>query len=874
MQPDSEFAASPDAAAAEAGCARVANTLAVLESLLAKATPGPSRNALASVIEVMRQLQQDSNANLTRYRTLIDAVPDAVTLHDEHGHILDANAAACRVYGYPLEQLRRLGVNDLNPDLPPDHMRRLWSTFELGQTITEQMRNRHADGSLFPIEVHSNAYIDNGERRIIAVARDISERQHAERELRDSETRYAMLLRAMDKGVLVQDGEGYIISANPAACRLLGLDEAELKALRRGDLDTWSFISADGDPLGFDDLPGNRALHSGSAIDSTLLGVYIPHLHAYRWLSTSSVPQFGDDGQRPQRVISTFSDVSTLKRESEMFRTTQRLGEIGCWEIDDLRGGLYWTEHMYRIHDLPPDSPVTEARALNFFVPESRSALARALADARSRAWSFELELQLVSAIGRQRWVSVRGQPLQRHGRIYGVVGTLQNIEERKAVEERLRKQASTDPLTQLPNRDAMLALIDAAVASGGMPALLHIDLDRFKVLNDMLGHVAGDRLLVDAARRLAACAHGHASVARYGNDEFLMLIERCDDVAQAEAMATRVVEAFNTPFEHEGEHFALTVSVGIAGCVDGCNNAQTLLRHADAAMFEAKRRGRSNWQMYREHPDHGDDRRLQIESQLRLALDNDEFHLAYQPQINLEDGSVYGVEALLRWNSRQLGPQLPSAFIPYAESSGDIVRIGGWVVAEACRQMRRWLDQGVPLQRMSVNVSYRQLLSGTLLSTVEQALRENNLSGELLELEMTERVLIENVADTVETFHALKRLGVAVLIDDFGEGYSSLNYLRNLPLDGLKISHTFMHGVPAQATDAVICDAIVRIARSLGLSVVAEGVENEAQRQFLLALGAPLAQGYLFSPPLLASDIPACVARLRTDAAAPVTHD
>lgn len=856
---------------ADAG--RVGQTVRALQALRHDAGADRANALLDEAIGQLCALSRTSEASLARYRNLIDAVPDAVTLFDAEGAIIDANAAATRIYGYPVETLRTMNVHDLNPSLPPRHMQRLWATLDMSQSITEVTLNRRADGHTFPIEVHSRAYVDDGQRRVIAVARDISERRHTEAELRDSQARYVTLLQAMDKGVLVQDERGLLVSANAAACRLIGMEERELLALTRDDLAHWSFVDQEGRPITPRDLPGLRALVTGKVIDSAVYGIYLPHLHAYRWLSVSSVPDVDPASGRTRQVISTFSDVSALKRENEMFRATQQLGQIGCWELDDLRGTLYWTGHMYRIHDLPPDSPVSESRLLNFFTPASRRAVVAALADARNHATSFELQLEIVTAIGRRRWVSLRGQPMQRHGRIYGVIGTLQNIDERKAIEQALRREAATDPVTRLPNRDTLMAAVDAALAEatpGTGPALLYVDSDRFKVLNDMLGHLAGDRLLNQTAQRLVECAGDEARVGRYGNDEFLILIERCHGRAQAEALAARIVEAFASAFQHEGERFILTVSVGVAVWPEDGATSQALLLHADTAMVEAKRRGRNTWQAWRGMRDEpgGEERHLQIESQLRLALDNDEFHLVYQPQLDLARREVCGVEALLRWQSHTLGPQLPAAFIPCAEGSGDIVRIGTWVINEACRHLRLWRDRGVPIHRLSVNVSYRQVLSGNLFDTVEAALRDNGLSGDALELEMTERVLIENAADTQETFRALKRMGVNLVIDDFGEGYSSLNYLRNLPLDGVKISHSFMQGVPGDPTDEVICEAIVRIAHSLGLRVVAEGVETEAQRKFLLDLGVELAQGYLFARPQLASDIPACLARLEAQRA------
>jgi diguanylate cyclase (GGDEF)-like protein/PAS domain S-box-containing protein len=547
-----------------------------------------------------------------RLRTLLDALPDAVTVLDMQGNILDANAAAQRIFGYSLDGLCRLSVFDISPELPRDHMETVVAQHEVGETFSVIGVNRRSDGTMFPVEVHSNIFIDAGERRIMAVARDISARVEAERQLRAS------------------------------------------------------------------------------------------------------------------------------------------------------------AEH--------------------------------------------------------------------------------------------LRQQSRIDALTRLPNRDSMIEAIDSAIGHAraeAQPEVLYIDVDRFKILNDMLGHNAGDRLLQAVAERLRRCCEGKAECGRYGNDEFIALLPHCTRHAEARALAQHITRAFEHPFELEGEAFVLTTSIGIASHPNHGDSAESLIRHADIAMHEAKRRGRHTFRDFDEAMSHRSGMSNQIESQLRLALDHDELWLAYQPKISLRDNRVTGAEALLRWRSPQFGDVPPSGFIQQAEISGEIVRIGAWVVHEACRQLRRWQDQGLGLDHVAVNVSFRQLLSGTFIDSVEAALRAHDLPGSALELEMTERILIDEAPDTLDTFTALKRMGVRMSIDDFGEGYSSFNYLRHLPIDSVKISHTFMQGIPSRRSDTAICEAIVRIANSLSLTVVAEGVENEDQRAFLDSIGTDDAQGFLFARPMPPGEMP-----------------
>jgi diguanylate cyclase (GGDEF)-like protein/PAS domain S-box-containing protein len=689
-----------------------------------------------------------------------------------------------------------------------------------------------------------------------AVGLDVPRNDDLSAALEAAEARYRQLLHAMDQGVLVQDAQGLIVSVNPAACRILGLSESELLGLRRDAAPGWRLVDEDGVELGFDDLPGMRALLTGQTVESAVFGMYLPHLHLYRWLCSSSVPQFRPGESRPFQVISTFSDVTTLKRQADLFGMTQKLANIGGWEIDDLRNALFWTGQVYRIHDLEPGSTINETRALGFYASEGRERLRSALHDARTGSRGFELELPMTTALGRHRWVRIVGRPLVRHDRVYGVTGTLQDITDRKIAEEQLRRQASSDRVTGLANRDSLMAALDLAIATansaGSRPALLFLDLDRFHLTNDTAGHAVGDRLLIGAADRLCRCLAGTRSlIARFSGDEFAVLLRDTRHDEALHTLADSIVSAFRKPFVHEGEEFTLTASIGIAVCPDDGETAQQLVNHADAAMTEAKRRGRNTWQRFTPELAHALAERTHLERLLRRALDNRELRLVYQPVFALADGRISGVEALLRWQSKSLGEIPPTRFIAHAENSGEIVRIGSWAVAQACRQWQAWHDAGMVLPHIAVNVSFRQLLSGSLLESVGAALKEYRLPAETLELELTERALVEDAADTTEIFAALKRMGVRLLIDDFGEGYSSLNYLRRLPLDGVKIGHAFVQGIPGNGADSAICEAIVRLADSLGLTVTAEGVETETQREFFARHHATYLQGYLLASPM-----------------------
>jgi EAL domain-containing protein (putative c-di-GMP-specific phosphodiesterase class I) len=312
------------------------------------------------------------------------------------------------------------------------------------------------------------------------------------------------------------------------------------------------------------------------------------------------------------------------------------------------------------------------------------------------------------------------------------------------------------------------------------------------------------------------------------------------------------VQHAFAESFRVDTDEFSVTTSIGIARAPADGDTSQQLIQSADMAMYDSKRRRRNGWQAFSPELASRQQERLQAETQLRRALDNGEFHLVYQPQVDLRTGRILYAEALVRWHNPQLGEMRPDRFIDLAETTGDIIRIGNWVLEKACTQMRRWREQGLPIQRIAVNVSYRQFTGDNLGDSVRRALAAADLPGHALELELTERVLVDDTPDTLEVFDQLRQLGVQLSIDDFGEGYSALNYLRRLPIHALKLSQSFLKGVPGKPSDVAICQAVAGIAQSLGLGMVAEGVENEAQRDFLLRLGVNVGQGYLFAPGLL----------------------
>jgi diguanylate cyclase (GGDEF)-like protein len=457
----------------------------------------------------------------------------------------------------------------------------------------------------------------------------------------------------------------------------------------------------------------------------------------------------------------------------------------------------------------------------------------------------------------------MRGRPV---GRVY----SFRDITEKLEANERIETLSYTDALTGLPNRRLLTDRVEVSLAmakrEGTSFALLFLNLDRFNHINETLGRVFGDRVLLDVAERIKGCVRQIDTVARLGGDEFVVLVNQSDDHG-AETAAWRVMEALKRPFTQGGMSFTVTASVGISLYPNDGTSMDELLRRADAAMREVKLAGRAGFRFHRPRSEQDDEHsrsRMKLDHAMRLGLAQGRFRLHYQPQVDLRSGAVLGAEALLRWRDPELGEVSPAEFIPVAEESGFIIPIGDWVLKRAVVQAASWLANGLAIT-VSVNVSALQFQQPGFVDGVASVLREAGLPPEWLELELTESILIQDAHDAMLRLQALAQLGVKLAIDDFGTGYSSLAYLKRFPIGRLKIDRSFVGGLPGEESDVAIVQAIIHMGRALHLQIVAEGVESQAQRQFLEDAGCDLYQGYLFAPAL---DAPSFETRLGFEAA------
>jgi len=446
-----------------------------------------------------------------------------------------------------------------------------------------------------------------------------------------------------------------------------------------------------------------------------------------------------------------------------------------------------------------------------------------------------------------------------RRGQITGAVMVFHDVSTARAQSLKLSYLAQHDSLTDLPNRtllnDRLTQAISLAYRHRQKLALLFLDLDRFKHINDSLGHAVGDRLLQSVAQRLSACVRSSDTVSRQGGDEFVVLLSELTRAQDATVIADKILLAIATPYLIDQHELHISASIGIVTYPDDGTEAETLMKNADIAMYHAKEAGRNNYQFFKPEMNVHAVERQSLEEGLRHALERQELVLHYQPKINLQTGSIIGAEALVRWRHPKRGVVPPAKFIPIAEECGFIVRIGQWVMHEACCQARIWQEKGLPALRIAVNISAAELRAKDFVAGVRAILTETGLEPHYLELELTETFLMQDSKSTVAVLKDLKDIGVQLAVDDFGTGYSSLSYVKRFPIDTLKIDRSFVRDLVTDDDDASIVSAVISMGKSLHMRVVAEGVETPEQLQFLREHSCPFAQGYYFSPSVVAGE-------------------
>ena len=551
------------------------------------------------------------------------------------------------------------------------------------------------------------------------------------------------------------------------------------------------------------------------------------------------------------------NDNLALRDSEDRFRTLTASSPVGVFQTDDEGQYIYvnarWREitNIYDIH-------LTQEAWIKNLHPEERFNVLTRWKEAVSKAEEFRMEYRLLRDDGTEVNVICHAKPLfDTEGLVSGYLGSLSDISELKSVQSQLEQLALYDPLTKLANRHLFRNRLEKAIRNCGRTqqklAILFLDIDHFKKINDTMGHDQGDELLRAIAHRLRFCTRPGDTVARMGGDEFTILVPEIQSNHEADAIARKVLDVLKVPIRLTGTELIITTSIGITIGLDDAEDANTLLKNADLAMYRAKAQGRDNYQFFSNEMNVELTRQLALEGEIRQALQQQQFQLYFQPQMDLAQDRLVGYEALLRWIHPKKGFIPPSDFIPVAEDSGLILPLGEWVLRIACEHIRLFIDKGLLPEdgHIAVNLSPRQFHDPNLVTLIRDLMQTTGIKSHQLELEITESLLMENVDSTIATLNELKELGVILAIDDFGTGYSSLNYLKRLPIHVLKVDRSFVMDIPQDNDDMEITAAVIAMAHKLGLRVVAEGVEVKAQADFLRENNCDFVQGFYYGKPM-----------------------
>ncbi|MEW7859687.1 sensor domain-containing protein [Pseudomonas chlororaphis] len=740
------------------------------------------------------------------------------------------------------------------------------------QLLQCHLRFRHRSGQWRCFDIREQALArDKYDQvtRIIGVAKDITDQIEASESLRDSERRYRMLAESISDVIFSTDSKMALNYVSPSVQSVLGYDAEWI--FQNG----WQSTIANPQQL-----TGIYALMErvSKALDkpeqlARLRNQVQTQLFLFDCLRADGrkIPielrlvLVWDELGAFEGVLGVGRDISQQRRAEKDLRMAATVFEhsTSAILITDPAGYIVQANEAFSRVSGYAVSQVLDQLPNMLTVDEQQEAHLRYVLKQLHQHSTWEGEVWLKRRNGEHypAWVGITAV-LDDEGDLASYVCFFTDISERKASEQRIHRLAYYDALTHLPNRtlfqDRLHTALQSAERQKSWVVLMFLDLDRFKPINDSLGHAAGDRMLKEMATRLLDCVDDDDTVARMGGDEFTLLLQprtsREIALNRAIHVAEQILASLVKPFVLEGREFFVTASIGIALSPQDGNELSQLMKNADTAMYHAKERGKNNFQFYQADMNASALERLELESDLRHALEQQEFILYYQPQFSGDGKRLTGAEALLRWRHPRRGLVPPGDFIPVLEELGLVVDVGDWVISEACRQLKAWHQAKVRVPKVSVNISARQFSDGQLGMRIATILKDTGLPPACLELELTESILMREVSEAMQILDGLKNLGLSIAVDDFGTGYSSLNYLKQFPIDVLKIDRTFVDGLPSGEQDAQIARAIIAMAHSLNLAVIAEGVETHEQLDFLREHGCDEVQGYLFGRPMPAN--------------------
>jgi diguanylate cyclase (GGDEF)-like protein/PAS domain S-box-containing protein len=804
------------------------------------------RKLLYSIISDVTERRRAEHAlqqSEEKHRIIFDYAPVGIYQSTREGTIVTANHALAQMLGY--DSAEELLTRNLERDIyfDPAQREEMIRRFEpFGYANHVELLWKRKDGSPIWVQINAHAIRANGGNVYFeGFVYDITERRRAaESASAANAQRKAVLDAATRVSIIATDPRGTITVFNAGAERMLDYVWSEVVG---------KHVLADlmSDPAAMHDAVGE---HEWTYVrkDGEKLIVAV------------SVTALRDESDALTGYLHVATDITGRKKAEEMLRkqsaaVSASMDGIGI--LDERLDFTYANDSLAKLYGFPGPAamigrnlcdlyePYEQVRVITSIVPmvQQRGRWRGEATGVRFDGVHFPQEISLTAIAGENSMVCV-----------------VRDITERTYAEEQIKHLAYHDALTNLPNRllfkDRLSVALSHAHREESRLAVLFLDLDRFKVINDSLGHNIGDQLLQAVAARIDACVRDSDTVARLGGDEFTILLPRLNRSEDAAPVAAKIIDAVRYPFHIEGREFFITTSIGISVYPEDGADAETLIKNADTAMYQAKELGRDNYQLFNAHVNAKALQRIALEHGLRRALLNEEFHVHYQPIFDLGTNRIAGMEALLRWKHPQMGLIPPATFIPIAEATGGMVPIGSWALRQACKQAKEWHDAGHRTLSLAVNLSVTQLQQTDLVDTVRSVLEETGLPPHLLELEITESGAMHNPDTSIRVLYELKKLGIGISLDDFGTGHSSLSYLKRFPVDTLKIDQSFVQDTTADPDAAAIVLAIIAMAHSLRLKVIAEGVEYAEQAEFLRAHGCDQLQGYLITRPLPADEV------------------
>ncbi len=791
----------------------------------------------------MEKNKKSSSRKSEHFQFLFESASDCLLILDLHGTIIDINESGSFRLGYTKDEMIGQPISKFDsPDFASHVKERIAEVIQKGSGRFESA-HIHKDGTVIPVEVNTRLIELDGKKLLFSIIRDVTKRKKYEDDLKAREEKYRAVIETSADGFWMADATGKLLEVNDVYVKQSGYSREELLTMKISDLeakenpeDTKAHI----DKLlteGHDRFESLHRRKDGSIWPVEIVTNFWPIEDGIFFVFIIDITERKKSLEQLHLMALVFQHaveaMLITDKNNRIININESFAKLTGYTLDD-------------VQNKNPKILASGRENKDFYKQMWRSIL-------EEGSWQGEVYDRRKDGSIYPKYLSIN-TVRNSENEIAFFIGSFMDITERKLAENKIRKLAYSDTLTGLHNRLSLISQFEQELSiakrSYSVLAMLFIDLDRFKVINDTLGHQAGDLLLIEVSERIRTAISAHDVVARLGGDEFVVILNQLTSIEDAASVAMTIIERISDPYELEGHRLITSASIGISGYPNDGKDATSLMQNADTAMYQAKNEGGKNFKFFNHEMNQKALERLNVENGLYRALEKEEFEIYYQPQIS-RDGNIEGVEALIRWNHPTDGLIPPDRFIPVAEETGIILPVGRWIVENACRALRRWMDSGHSISRIAVNLSIHEFLQDGFDEFLIEILQKTGISPHNLELELTESMAMTNPEKFTKVMHSIKETGIRLSIDDFGTGYSSLAYLGRFPIDTIKLDRSFIEQMQTSKTVLAIIVSTIELAGKLGMDIIAEGVQTGAQSVKLFEYGCKLQQGFYFSKPI-----------------------